>query len=88
MTTFLDGPAQGQTLTLSRAPYFLRAVVSGGKWDALDGLEDKPADREMIFVYRLAGQPGMAMMDGTGPDGRRRGWVASMAKYRYHTSSS
>lgn len=30
MTTFTDGPAQGQTLTLQRAPYFLRVVHSPG----------------------------------------------------------
>jgi len=86
MTTFLDGPAQGQTLTLSRAPYFLRAVVNGGKWDALDKLDDEPKPSEMIFVYECVGEPGFAFVDGRDANGRRRGYRCVIASYRYRTN--
>ena len=57
MTRFLNGPAQGQRLMLRRAPIFLRVVEVGGKWDALDQVEDTPAAGESIHVYRLAAKP-------------------------------
>lgn len=50
----LDGPAQGVSLSLRRAPILLR-VVRGprGRWDALDQLDDVPRPGESIHVYRL-----------------------------------
>lgn len=53
MTTFEDGPAAGQTLSLSRSPRFLRVVADGGKFDALDQLHDEPKRSETIHVYVL-----------------------------------
>ena len=56
MTQFLDGPAEGATLFMKRAPLYLRAVRDpDGKWDALDRLDDAPAAGEEIAVYRRAG---------------------------------
>ena len=54
-TTFIDGPAKGQALTLRRAPIMLRVVCKGGVWDALDQLEDKVRPGEEVHVYRLTG---------------------------------
>jgi len=51
MTTFLDGPAQGKTLMLKRAPFFLRVVIVGGQIDALDQLGDTPRKEEAVHVY-------------------------------------
>jgi len=59
VTTFVDGPAAGATLMLTRAPLFLRAVVEfGSEWDALDQLQDRPKATERICVYRRDGAPG------------------------------
>jgi hypothetical protein len=73
MTTFLDGPAKGQVLNLSRAPFFLRVThkVDGdmdglfGNWDALDQTFDMPDRGETIYVYQLACPPTRGMIDGT-----------------------
>jgi hypothetical protein len=55
MITFLDGPAEGVTLQLRRAPLLLRVVQSqAGAWDALDQLVDEPKARETICVYYRA----------------------------------
>lgn len=60
-TSFLDGPAKGVHLSLGRAPCLLRVVHDPGKnaWDALDQLDDCPAPRESVHVYRLVDPPGM-----------------------------
>jgi hypothetical protein len=66
MTRFLDGPAAGQSLTLNRAPRFLRAVQKpSGAWDALDQLEDSPEDDERIYVYRRMAKPSVLHVDST-----------------------
>jgi hypothetical protein len=53
MSKILDGPAAGAFLSLGRSPYFLRVVRKpGGKWDALDQLDDTPEPDEEIHVYR------------------------------------
>lgn len=58
MTRFIDGPAEGKTLMLQRAPFFLRAVQSfDGSWDALDQLHDEPRIDERIVLYQLEGEP-------------------------------
>lgn len=84
MTTFVDGPAAGQHLSLKRAPVFLRVVVadgglSGPKWDALDQLCDTPQRKEVIYAYRIVGQPSMVHINR----GRRGGsGFYQMAQYR------
>ena len=56
MTTFLDGPAQGKTLMLRRAPYFLRVTHGPRGLDALDQIGDEPTSKETVTVY--VRQPG------------------------------
>ena len=52
MITFLDGPAEGKRLSLSRAPYFLRVVIDeSGQVDALDQLHDTAREGEVAWVY-------------------------------------
>ena len=52
MITFLDGPAEGKQLSLSRAPYFLRVVIDAdGGVDALDQLDDEIRPGETPHVY-------------------------------------
>lgn len=57
MTTFLDGPAERQGLSLKRAPRFLRVVQAAEGWDALDQLDDTAAPHEKLFAYEIAGPP-------------------------------
>lgn len=58
MTKFLDGPAADVVLALRRAPHYLRAVCRpDGKWDALDELDDEPANDERIVVYVMSSGP-------------------------------
>jgi hypothetical protein len=53
MVTFLDGPAEGESLALRRIPVLLRVVRSRtGNWDALDQLDDEPKPTETITIYR------------------------------------
>ena len=55
MITFLDGPAEGKQLSLSRAPYFLRVVIDlVGAVDALDQLDDTVRPGETAYVYQQA----------------------------------
>jgi len=58
MTTFEDGPAKGQHLSLQRAPKFLRVVEDGGKWDALDQPTDEPRPGETLYAYRISSEVG------------------------------
>lgn len=69
MTTFLDGPAKGQTLMLKRGPYFLRVVTDGKKWDALDQLDDTAVPGEQIFVYVMEGIPSRMHLNARGGRG-------------------
>lgn len=58
MTHFVDGPAEGKTFLLKRAPHFLRAVQGPkGDWDALDQLDDRPSADEKVFAYEMVGEP-------------------------------
>jgi len=50
---FSDGPAQGVTFDLRRAPLLLRLVQGPVKWDALDQPEDTPEPDETVHVYRM-----------------------------------
>lgn len=85
MTTFDDGPAQGQTLEHGRHPYFLRVTKNrlSGAWDVLDQLHDRPTADEEIHVYRRVGQPLRGFWDGT-KGGKRTGGIFVAARYRYH----
>ncbi|MES2596044.1 MAG: hypothetical protein V4662_11940 [Verrucomicrobiota bacterium] len=85
MTTFTNGPAQGQTLMLRRAPFFLRVVKDGSNIDALDQLSDEPAVNEAVHVYIR--QPGaeanaIHLNVGRGKDGKRGGGWFSRATYQ------
>lgn len=84
MIKFLDGPHGGQSLILTRAPFFLRVVADqAGKIDALDQLEDTPKPEETITVYRIEGNAGIAHFDRV-VNGRRQGIWSAFADYRYH----
>lgn len=58
MTRFQDGPAQGKTLMLRRAPIYLRVTELIGEFDALDQLNDQPEPGETLHCYVLAEAPG------------------------------
>lgn len=55
MIKALDGPAQGTSLAVSKAPPYLRFVRDRDthKWDCLNLSEDTPSEHEEIFLYRL-----------------------------------
>jgi hypothetical protein len=78
MTRFQDGPAKGQTLMLNRAPRFLRVVEKGGKFDALDQLDDKPEAGEKIYAYEIVGEPGSIHINRGGG----RGGFYTMGEYK------
>jgi len=84
MITFEDGPAQGQALTLSRAPFLLRVVIDAdGTVDGLDQLTDTPKSTEAVHVYRRIADAGVAHVDRRDPKtGRRTGVWMAFAKYR------
>lgn len=74
MTSFLDGPAKGQTFMLTRAPHYLRIVQdAAGKWDALDQLDDTPTADETIVVYEMVGEPSSVHVCARGRN-NRSGW--------------
>lgn len=78
MTSFKDGPAQGQSLMLKRAPIYLRVVQDGdGMWDGLDQPSDEPAATEKVFAYKITGQPGHCHINM----GRGRGGFYPIAEY-------
>lgn len=84
MSKFHDGPANGQTLLLGRAPRFLRVVETAGKFDALDQLTDEPTEQEAIHVYEIQTEPIVAFVDGTDPvTGRRFGRRVEIADYAW-----
>ena len=66
MLHLLDGPARDANpgglppeLRCKRAPLYLRVVIDKetNAVDALDQLDDEPADNEAVFVYRREGRP-------------------------------
>jgi hypothetical protein len=82
MTRFLDGPAEGVTLLLKRAPFFLRAVqAKDGTWDALDQLTDTPRSDETIAVYQVTAEPGWVHICSRGRNGFGGGRYVT-AEYR------
>ena len=89
MTQFLDGPAVGKSLTLSRAPIFLRVTESPGavgmEFDALDQLDDVARPGERVHVYRIVGSPGSVHYDGVDrKTGKRFGRTEHYAEYQLH----
>ncbi len=78
MTTFIDGPAKGQTLMLKRALMFLRVVNEGKKWDALDQPGDVPELSESLHAYQLTERPLMAHLNM----GRGRGGFYPLSSYK------
>jgi hypothetical protein len=66
VTRFEDGPAKGTILQLHRAPFFLRVTESGGKFDALDQLEDTPRPDEKLHAYKAHGERGMCHIRASG----------------------
>lgn len=81
MTKFEDGPAQGQTLMIRRAPVFLRLTFDGKKWDALDQLDDEPLQNETLHVYRITDMPGHIHLN----TGRKPGGgFFPLANYRFY----
>lgn len=63
MLTFLDGPLQGRTLMARRAPFFVRATLSGGtQADVLDMLDDTPRHAEEVHVYHLDNRPSVVFV--------------------------
>jgi len=86
VTTFVDGPAHGAVLALTRAPIFLRVAISdqrvgNHKIDALDLLTDTPRPGERLFAYRRHGAPGFAFVCGRS---RKRGCMRlAVAEYHY-----
>lgn len=59
MVTFTDGPAAGESLSLRRAPRFLRVTRfqrSGWVWDALDQFGDEPNPCETLYAYERVGE--------------------------------
>lgn len=79
MTIFEDGPAKGQVLMLSRAPYFLRVTQEGKTFDALDLLDDEPRLSETLLCYEQVGTPGVVHINR----GRKGGGFYAMANYRF-----
>lgn len=93
MVNLKDGPAEGVSLVLRRAPIYLRVtfnhrvanrVCSRGsserKWDALDQLDDEPKPHETVWVYKRVTPPTRYHMKA----GRSSGWYV-MADYRLHS---
>lgn len=66
MLNLLDGPCEG-VYYCKRAPVFLRAVINQETdWkDCLDQVEDTPKDLEIIYVYKLEGEPGWIHIHGS-----------------------
>lgn len=85
MTRFHQGPADGVSLMIKRAPRFLRVVeaaasTDGQRFDALDQLGDTPTAQEVIHVYELFGSVGSMHLNR----GRGQGGCFVVATYYYH----
>ncbi len=86
MTKFLDGPCCGfKPLTLTRAPFFLRAVISEKNvLDALDSLDDEWRPGERLYAYRRVGDPVLAFVDKRdAKTGKRIGFRMESGHYRF-----
>ena len=54
----------------------------GGKWDALDKLDDEPELREHLYAYRRS-DPFRGLMDYRGAGGRRAGSAFVIQQYHF-----
>lgn len=83
MTRFLDGPVAGCQLFLTRFPLFLRVAKNGESVDALDMLDDEPAEGEVLLAYRRQGKPTSIHIDYIDKKTRKRAskWLGA-ADYR------
>lgn len=75
-SVFLQHGRSRGPLTLKRTPTYLRFVMRGVNWDsldALDQLDDSPADDERILAAVLRDKS-MVHLDGTTQGGRRTAW--------------
>lgn len=71
MSRFVDGPAEGKSLLLRRAPKLLRVTRSdAGEIDALDQLDDRPKPNETITVYERVTTPSTVHINMRGGCGR------------------
>lgn len=64
-------------MMLKRTPIILRVTEFGGKFDALNELDDRPLPQEKLYAYTIAEHRGMAFIDGA----KCRGCFG-MAKYK------
>lgn len=78
MTNFLDGPAKGHHLMLTRAPHFLRVTEDAGIFDALNQPEDTPKVSEKLYAYVMVGTPGMCHINR----GRNGSGMFTVATYQ------
>lgn len=77
MIKFADGPAEGVTLMLRRAPFFLRVVQNPkDEWDALDQLDDAPLPSDRIVVYAKVKDGGNVHVLVRGKNRKACGWYA------------
>lgn len=85
MIDFKDGPAAGTSLTLARAPIYLRVVIdeTTGQVDALDQMDDTPGPSERIHVYRRTIDGGMVHVCGRGSRHGRGCSAYVMASYEH-----
>lgn len=83
MIKFFEGPAAGITMQLRRAPFFLRVTDDGTKFDALDQPDDKPAENERLYVYRMTCYRGMMHLLIRGKN-RAAGGFWAVADYTFH----
>lgn len=77
MTFLHGGPADLVQLALLRSPKLLRVTRNAaGEWDALDQLDDAPAEGEEMFCYRRSATGGWIHIDYTCSKTKRRkgGW--------------
>jgi hypothetical protein len=75
-SVFLQHGTSRGPLTLKRTPTYLRFVMRGVNWDtldALDQLDDTPADDERVLAAVVRDR-NMVHLDGTDKRGRRCAW--------------
>jgi hypothetical protein len=53
LPTFLDGPAAGEPLPLTRAPKLLRVTQNGPCFRSLEHINAEPEETELIYVYQI-----------------------------------
>ena len=85
MHTFLDGPAAGEDLPLTRTPLYLRVTQNGPCFRTLEDFTAEPDYTELIYVYlRVSRNPATYQLLDPQPKENRinqthawRGWTQS-----------